>query len=75
MRTNAESRLQNRAYKSQMKTAEKKVLSAKNRADAEEALRAATKLLDRLAVKGILHQNTSANHKSKLSRYVRGLTL
>jgi small subunit ribosomal protein S20 len=75
MRTNAESRLQNRTYKSQMKTAEKKVLSAKNRADAEEAYRAATKLLDRLAAKGIMHQNTSANHKSKLARYVRGLTL
>jgi ribosomal protein S20 len=31
--------------------------------------------LDRLAAKGILHQNTSANHKSKLANHVRGLTL
>lgn len=74
MRTSTEARLKNRAYKSQMKTAEKKVLSATNRADAEEAFQVATKLLDRLAAKGILHQNTTANHKSKLANHIRGLT-
>ena len=75
MRTSAISRLQNRSYKSIMKTTEKKVLSAKNRADAEEALRAATKVLDRLAAKGVLHSNTAANYKSKLVRHVQSLTL
>lgn len=58
-----------------MRTTEKNVLAAKNRADAEEALRAANRVLDRLAAKGVMHPNTSANHKSKLARYVRSLTL
>lgn len=75
MRTNAELRLRNRAYKSLMKTAEKNVLDAKNRADAEEALCSAMKILDRLAAKGVLHSNTSANRKSKLTRHVRSLTI
>ena len=58
-----------------MKTAEKDVLNAKTRADAEEALCTAMRVLDRLAAKGVLHRNTSANQKSKLTRHVRSLTL
>ena len=75
MRTSADSRLRNRSYKSEMKTVEKKVLTAKTRADAEEALVVAMKTLDRMAAKGVLHSNTSANYKSKLSRHVQSLTL
>jgi len=58
-----------------MKTAEKKVLSARTRADAEEALQSAMKILDRLAAKGVVHPNTSAHHKSKLARHVRSIAI
>ncbi|MFH1011457.1 MAG: 30S ribosomal protein S20 [bacterium] len=75
MRTSAESRLRNRAYRSVMRTAEKKVFSARTRADAEEALQSAMKVLDQLAAKGVVHPNTSANQKSKLARHVRGIAI
>jgi small subunit ribosomal protein S20 len=66
-------RLRNRAYKSKMSTAVKKVRSAKTKDDAAEAMKKINKLLDQLAAKGIIHRNTAANKKSRLSRKVNSM--
>ena len=63
----------NKAWKSKMRTAVKRVTSAKEKEKATEELRKAKKLFDQLAAKGIIHRNKAANTKSKLTRYVNGL--
>ena len=63
----------NKAWKSKMRTAVKRVTSAKEKEKATEELRKAKKLFDQLAAKGIIHRNKAANSKSKLTRYVNGL--
>lgn len=62
-------RLRNRAYKSRIKTAEKKYLAAlqeNNMEQAKENLLQVISLLDKSVNKGILHKNTVARKKSKL---------
>lgn len=60
----------NKHYKAKIKSAVKNVLSAKKKDDAEKVLKTAVTVLDRAATKGILHRNTAANKKSKLTRHV-----
>jgi small subunit ribosomal protein S20 len=60
----------NKHYKAKIKSAVKNVLSAKKKDDAEKVLKTAVTVLDRAATKGILHKNTAANKKSKLTRHV-----
>lgn len=73
MRTSAKSRLRNRMYRSKMKKAIRKVREAKTMDEAVASLGAATKMLDRLAGKGIIHHNRAADKKSRLTRFVRSL--
>jgi len=63
-------RLRNKHYKSMMKTYIKKVRLANDREAAEQALRKATSVIDKLVSKGIIHRNTAANKKARLTRYV-----
>jgi|MudIll2142460700_1097286.scaffolds.fasta_scaffold230405_1 small subunit ribosomal protein S20 len=60
----------NKLYKSKIKTAVKKVLSASDKETAGAELKKAVTLLDRVSVKGIIHKNNAANKKSRLTRYV-----
>ncbi len=71
--TNEKARIRNRAYKSRAKRLEKSVLSQTSHEKAQQELRVASSLLDRLSSKGIIHHNTAANHKAKLARYVQSL--
>lgn len=64
----------NRAWKTRMKNAIKRVRSAKDKTSAASELRKTVKLLDQLAAKGIIHPNKAANDKSKLSRFVNTLS-
>lgn len=73
MRTSRMARQRNRALKSAMKTAIKKVHQAGDKQSAEQALRVATSLLDRLAQKGVIHRNTAARRKSKLTGLVNSM--
>jgi small subunit ribosomal protein S20 len=73
MKTSEESRLANRTYRSQVKSLIRQVKEAESKTVAQENLNKAIALLDRLAQKGIVHKNTAANQKSKLTRYVNGL--
>ncbi|HPE28778.1 MAG TPA: 30S ribosomal protein S20 [Candidatus Mcinerneyibacteriales bacterium] len=73
MKKDIQLRLRNRAYKSQVKTAKKKVLGAENREDGLKALESFYKVVDTVAQKGILHKNKASRDKSKLARYVNSL--
>ncbi len=73
IRRSRKSQQRNRAYKSLMKTAIRKVLSAEDKESALKQLSETTAILDKLAAKGIIHKNKAANQKSRLTLYVNGL--
>lgn len=65
--TNEKARLRNRAVKSELKTAVRRVREAVAADDAATAFAAAQKacrLLDKAASKGVIHKNQAANRKS-----------
>ncbi len=67
-------REKNRAARSTMRTAVKKVRKAVGRGDlqaAEALLPAAISVVDRTAQKGVVHRNTAARTKSRLTAAVR----
>jgi small subunit ribosomal protein S20 len=59
----------NRAHRSQLRTALKKVRSATG-AEAKAAYDEAVKLLDRAGRKNLIHPNAAARHKSRLAKLV-----
>lgn len=70
------SRQRNVADRSRLRTFIKKVLIAiesKNYEVATEAFRAAQPVLDKMAVKGIIHRNKAARHKSRLNAKIKAL--
>jgi len=73
LRTNAKAYERNRAIRSRMRTAVKRVLQAPDKAAAETALQAAISVVDKTARKGIIHKNAAARYKSRLSRSVQGM--
>lgn len=75
-RTNELARRRNASAKSAMRTASKKVrlaVEAKDLAKAEEALRAAFRLIDKTVSDGIQHKNTAARQKGELQRLVNSI--
>ena len=60
----------NKHYKSKIKTAVKSVLTSKKKDSAEKELKKAVSVLDKAAIKGIIHRNNAANKKSRLTRHV-----
>ena len=74
MRTSAIARLRNRQDRSHYRLAEKRVLQTTSPDAAKQELEKAFSMLDHMAAKGVLHTNTAARHKSKLSRHVSRLT-
>jgi small subunit ribosomal protein S20 len=60
----------NRAQKSALRTAVKKVRTAATPADAQAALKAAEALLDRAGRKNLVHRNTASRTKSRLAKLV-----
>lgn len=74
--TNEKSRLRNKAVKSALKTATKKVhagIEAGDKAIALPAALEACKQLDRAASKGVIHRNQASNRKSGLMKAVNKL--
>jgi small subunit ribosomal protein S20 len=68
---NERARRRNRAVRSALKTASKKVHLAAAGGDAETAVqraREAARAFDKAASKGIVHRRTAARHKSRLAR-------
>lgn len=69
--TNEKARLRNRAVKSELKTATRRVkdaVAAGNGADAYAAALAACRLMDKAAGKGVIHKNQAANRKSGIMK-------
>lgn len=69
--TNEKRRLRNRAVRSELKTATRRVheaVEAKNGAEAYAAALNACRLLDRAVTKGVIHKNQAANRKSGIMK-------
>ncbi|NNJ09657.1 30S ribosomal protein S20 [Chloroflexales bacterium ZM16-3] len=65
--TNARKHARNQMYRSQVKTAVKKAEQTIFAGTPDEAtIRAAISILDKAAVKGIIHKNNAARRKSRL---------
>ena len=73
MKTSAEERLRNRAFRSQLRQAIKEVRTETGRDEAARKLKIAIPLIDKAAGKGLIHKRTAARSKSRLSQYVSKL--
>ena len=60
----------NRAQRSALRTALKRVRAAGTKQEATQAYTAAVRLLDRAARKGLIHRNNAARNKSRLAKFV-----
>jgi small subunit ribosomal protein S20 len=72
-RQNIERRDANRQLRSKLRTGLKKLRAAAavdNKDEAKAALTGTQSLVDRMASKGIIHRNTAARYKSRLSARV-----
>lgn len=65
--------LRNNKYRSAYKTAIKRVLKSDSKDTALSEFKTAVSLIDKLAGKGIIHQNRAARNKSQLAGFVNGL--
>ena len=77
MRQDEVRRLRNKAYKTRVKNVVKAVEAAideNNPEAAEKALYDAVSVIDRVASKGVIHKNTAARKKSRLTKRVNALT-
>ncbi|MBS1513519.1 MAG: 30S ribosomal protein S20 [Bacteroidetes bacterium] len=63
----------NKKYKALIKGSVKRVQTAADKSAATEELKKTSAILDRAAVKGIIHKNKAANTKSKLTKHVNKL--
>lgn len=73
MELSAAARLRNRAERSRIRSAIKKVRSAESAADGSASLTEAVALLDRAATRRLYHPNRVARIKSNLARHVNSL--
>lgn len=77
IRTNEIARERNKATKSALKTASRKVHKAAEAGDAAataEALAEASRKLDKAASKGVIHKNQAANRKAGLATIANKVT-
>ncbi len=75
-RQNETRRVRNKSFRSELKTRTKNAIDAAQAGDAaaaEEALRDAQTRIDVAASKGVIHKNTAARRKARLTRQVRDL--
>lgn len=75
-RQNEKQRERNRAHRSSLRTAIKKLrgaLSSGDGAKAKELLSGTLGIIDSIAQKGVIHDNTAARYKSRLARQVAAL--
>lgn len=69
-------RQHNASRRSMLRTYIKKVLraiGAGDKAQAEEAYKAAVPIIDRMAGNGLVHKNKAARHKSRLNARIRAM--
>ena len=76
MRQDSVRRLRNRATKSALRTQLRKVreaIAAKKVEDSEKEFKTLVQKLDRAATRNVIHLNTAARTKSRLSAAIKGL--
>ncbi|WP_374165432.1 30S ribosomal protein S20 [Arcticibacter sp. MXS-1] len=74
IRANAAKRLRNRYQAKTTRNAIKKLRSTTSKEEAVSLLPKVISMLDRLAKKNVIHKNKASNNKSKLTRFVNGLS-
>jgi small subunit ribosomal protein S20 len=74
IRQNEAIRLRNRYYALTMRNAVRKLRANENKEEAEKALPAVVKMIDKLAKKNVIHKNKASNLKSKLQIHVNKLS-
>ena len=72
-RQNIKRRARNRVHRSRMRTMITRLRLTEDQEQARQLFRDLKAYLDRLATKGIIHQNKAANYKSELERHVNAL--
>lgn len=73
VRQNKKRNQHNKGRRTKLRSLTKQVLNTTDKKEAEENLKKAVSFIDRLSTKGIIHQNTAARQKSKLTTYVNNL--
>lgn len=73
VRQNERRRIRNRFQRSRIRTMIKKLHAADSKDEATVQLNEVKAMLDRLASKGIIHQNQAANYKGQLETHVNAL--
>jgi len=73
IRQNAKRRLRNRYRKTTMRTLVRRLRETEDKAAAQEMLSKVFSHIDRVAKAHIIHKNTAAHLKSKLSKHVNKL--
>lgn len=68
MRQNEEQRVRNKAVRTRMKGAIKRVLSAENPEQAKSLVPEAMKRIDKASKTRVIHKNTAARYKSRIAR-------
>jgi small subunit ribosomal protein S20 len=74
--TNEKRRLRNKAVKSELKTLVRgfrETAASGDAAAVQNALRAASRKLDKAVSKGVIHKNQAANRKSAMAKVAAGL--
>lgn len=69
-------RLHNASYRSMLRTHIKKVetaIEAGNKEEANQAYKAAVPVIDRITTKGLIHKNKAARHKHRLNAQIKAL--
>ena len=73
VKTSAKANVRNRAMRSKIQTATKRLEDATTAEDVNSALQTVYSVLDRAAKKNVIHKNKAANRKSKLSALAKTL--
>ena len=74
LRQSHKRRERNRTVRSEIRTRTKSLLQTESSTDAEAAYRKVSAMLDTAARKGIVSKQAAGRRKSRLARYVRGLS-
>ena len=76
IRTNEKARIRNKAIRSELKTATRRVkdaVAANDAAKANEQALVACRLFDKAASKGVIHKNQAANRKSGVMKLANSI--
>lgn len=73
VRQNEKRRQRNQSQRSRMKTLIKNAMETTDKEEAQKAFKEASSYLDKMAAKGLVHENFAARKKSKIANHVNNL--